>query len=49
VNPKARGKLILLVLTLLPEAYQAQVDTAWVRRYNDPGKRFSYVKESGCS
>jgi hypothetical protein len=42
VNPKARGKLILLVLALLPGALQAQVDTAWVRRYNGPGNRANY-------
>jgi hypothetical protein len=49
VSPKARGNFILLVLTLLPRALQAQVDTAWVRRYNGPGNRFSCGKESGCS
>ncbi len=42
MNPKARGKLILLVLTLLPGALQAQVDTVWVRRYNGPGNRADY-------
>jgi hypothetical protein len=44
VSPKARGKFILLVPTLLPGALQAQVDTAWVRRYNGPGNNFPALK-----
>jgi hypothetical protein len=45
VSPKARGNFILLVLTLLPGALQAQVDTAWVRRYNGPGNRADYFND----
>jgi uncharacterized delta-60 repeat protein len=48
-----RGMFVLLALLLFDTAALAQVDTAWVRRYNGPGNQSDWanvlvVDDSGC-